>query len=72
VLCGSVFANVFRFDGELLHFITSHNVGTDFVHLLKTKYPMRPDDTQVAGRVISTRSVVKLEDALLDLKYDHR
>ena len=72
VLCGSVFANVFRFDGEVLHFVASHNVGPDFVHLLKTKYPMRPDDSQVAGRVIRTRSVVKLEDALLDLNYDHR
>jgi hypothetical protein len=26
-LCGSLFANVFRFDGELLHFAASHNVG---------------------------------------------
>ncbi len=24
-LCGSLFANVFRFDGELLHFVASHN-----------------------------------------------
>ena len=26
-LCGSLFANVFRFDGELLHFVAGHNVG---------------------------------------------
>jgi hypothetical protein len=42
-LCGSLFANVFRFDGELLHWAASHNVGPSFVHLLKTKFPMRPD-----------------------------
>src|SRR5690606_2876885 len=28
-LCDSLFANVFRFDGELLHFVASHNVGPD-------------------------------------------
>jgi hypothetical protein len=30
-LCGSLFANVFRFDGELLHFVASHNVGPSYV-----------------------------------------
>jgi class 3 adenylate cyclase len=72
LLCGSLFANVFRFDGEVLHFITSHNVGPDYVDLLKATYPMRPDNSQVAGRVIRARSVVKLEDALVDPKYDQR
>ena len=41
-LCGSLFANVFRFDGELLHFVASHNVGPDYMELLRAKYPMRP------------------------------
>ena len=40
-LCGSLFANVFRFDGELIHFVTSHNVVRDHLGLLKSKYPMR-------------------------------
>jgi GAF domain-containing protein len=86
-LCGSLYANVFRFDGELLHFAASHNVGLspaprgkaqdrekwrDYVDLLKTKYPMRPDSSQVAGRVLLTKSVVWLEDALTDPAYDQR
>jgi len=41
-LCGSLFANVFRFDGELLHFAAGHNVGPSYVELLRAKYPMRP------------------------------
>ena len=60
-LCGSLFANVFRFDGELLHWVASHNVGPSFVDLLNAKYPMRPDRSQVAGRVLLTKSVVRLE-----------
>ena len=71
-LCGSVFANVFRFDGELLHFVASHNVGPDYVELLRAKYPMRPNSSQVSGRAVLTRSVVRLEDALADPDYDQR
>src|SRR6516162_10795926 len=86
-LCGSLYANVFRFDGELLHFVAFHNVGPiavpgasvprrknwrHHVDLLKTNYPMRPDSSQVAGRVVLTKSVVRLEDVLTDPDYDQR
>jgi two-component system NtrC family sensor kinase len=71
-LCRSQFANVFRFDGELLHFAAGHNVGPSYVELLRAKYPMRPDFSQVSGRVLLTKSVVRLEDVLADLDYDQR
>jgi GAF domain-containing protein len=71
-LCGSLFANVFRYDGGLLHFGASHNVDPTYIDLLRAKYPMRPDASQVSGRVLLTRSVVRLEDALADPDYDKR
>ena len=71
-LCGGLFANVFRFDGELLHFVASHNVGPSIVGMMREKYPMRPDSSQVSGRVLLTKSVVWLEDALADPDYDQR
>ena len=86
-LCGSLYANVFRLDGELLHFVAFHIVGPSpaprarvrrwkgqrhYEDLLKAKYPMRPDSSQVAGRVLLTKSVVRLEDALTDPDYDQR
>jgi signal transduction histidine kinase/CHASE3 domain sensor protein len=71
-LCKSRFANVFRFDGELLHFVASHNVSPDYVELLRAKYPMRPDASQIAGRAVLARSVVRLADALADPDYDLR
>ena len=71
-LCGSLFANVFRFDGELLHFVAGHNVGPSYIELLRAKYPMRPDFSQVSGRVLLTKSVVRLEDVLADPDYDQR
>ena len=71
-LCGSLFANVFRFDGEQLHYVASHNTGPDYVELLRSRYPMRPDMSQVSGRVILSKSVVTLEDARADPEYDQR
>jgi GAF domain-containing protein/anti-sigma regulatory factor (Ser/Thr protein kinase) len=71
-LSGSQFANVFRFDGELLHYVASTFVGPGYSDLLQSKYPMRPDISQVSGRVILTKSIVRLEDVRTDLDYDQR
>jgi GAF domain-containing protein len=72
-LCGSKHANVFRFDGELLHFVASHNVGgRSPVDMLREKFPMRPDSSQVAGRAVLKKEIIRLEDALTDPEYDHR
>jgi adenylate cyclase len=71
-LCGSLFANVFRFDGELVHYAASHNVGPSYVELLRGKYPMRPDNSQVSGRVLLGKSVVRVDDVLADRDYDQR
>jgi hypothetical protein len=65
-LCGSLFANVFRYDGELVHWAASHNVGPSYVEMLRAKYPMRPDLSQISGRVLLSKSVVWLEDAQAD------
>ncbi|MGH8673088.1 MAG: GAF domain-containing protein, partial [Burkholderiales bacterium] len=71
-LCDSLFANVFRFDGELVHWVSSEQYASKAVELLQSTYPMRPDVSQVSGRVILTKAVIWLEDALSDPDYDHR
>jgi len=71
-LCGGLFANVFRFDGELLHYVASHNVGPSYADMIRAKYPMRPDFSQVSGRVALTKWVVWLENALTDPDIDRR
>lgn len=72
VLCESLFANVFRFDGTELDHVASHNVGPDYRDLLAQKYPMRPDTSQVSGRVILTGRTVWVEDVLADPNCDRR
>ncbi|HEX6019089.1 MAG TPA: GAF domain-containing protein, partial [Burkholderiaceae bacterium] len=70
-LCDGLFANVFRFDGEFLHLVASSNSRPEFIELLRGRYPMRPDSTQVAGRVVLGRSIVALPDALAEPDYPH-
>ena len=72
VLCDSLFANVFEFDGTVLDYVASYNVGPDYRKLLATKYPMRPDASQVSGRVILTGKTVWVENVLTDPNYDQR
>ncbi|MGH8676270.1 MAG: GAF domain-containing protein, partial [Burkholderiales bacterium] len=69
-LCKGMYANVFRYDGEMLHFMATESIAPRLLDLLKTKYPMRPDASQASGRVILTKSVVRIEDSLLDPNYD--
>jgi adenylate cyclase len=71
-LCGSLFANVFRLDGDLIHFVASYNVGPSYIDMLRATYPMRPDYSQVSGRVVIKQSVARLADALADPDYDQR
>src|SRR5262245_30064507 len=71
-LCGSLYSNLFRFDGELLHFVATRNVGPGDLKVIRKKYPMRPDYSQVSGRVVLTKSVVRVEDALIEPGYDQR
>jgi two-component system, NtrC family, sensor kinase len=71
-ICGGQHANVFSFDGELLHYLASHNVGSSHADMIRANYPRRPDSSQVSGRVVLAKSVVWLEDALADPDYDQR
>jgi GAF domain-containing protein len=69
-LCQSAYANVFRFDGELLHYVTSHGWPPHLLQNLVNYYPARPDRLRVAGRVILEKQAVRVEDTLSDPEYD--
>jgi signal transduction histidine kinase/CheY-like chemotaxis protein len=70
-LSDGLFANVFRFDGELIHLVATSNSRPEFVELLRSRYPMRPDASQISGQVILNKSVAVLTDALADPDYPH-
>ena len=70
-LCDGMFVNVFRFDGELVHYVASHNLMSEAARMrLTQKYPMRPDRTQLSGRTILSGSIERMQDVLEDPDYD--
>ncbi len=71
-LCGGLFANVFRFDGQLLHFVASNYARPEHIKLVQATYPTPPNPSLIAGRVILTRTVVRLENPAEDPSYDQR
>ena len=68
-LCGALFSCVYRFDGELIHLVATHNLPPAAMKVGRTLYPMRPDRSQLSGRAVLTRSVQRLEDAAQDADY---
>jgi signal transduction histidine kinase len=69
-LCDAMFASAFRYDGEMLHFLATTSINEAFLQTIKDVYPIRPDRSQISGRAILARSVVRLEDALTDPEYN--
>jgi GAF domain-containing protein len=69
-LCDSVYANVFRYDGERLHLAASEGVPGDVLESLKGSYPMAPNRSRVVGRVILEKRVIGVENTADDPEYD--
>jgi PAS domain S-box-containing protein len=71
-LCTGSFGGVFRYDGELLHFVATHNFTPQAHAVVQRKFPMRPDRSQFSGRAILTGAVQQSEDVLADPEYDQQ
>ena len=69
-LCESVYANVFRYDGERLHWVASAGGSPEVLSELKKSYPMAPNPSRVVGRVIQAKRAVHEEDTRSDPEYD--
>jgi two-component system, NtrC family, sensor kinase len=69
-LCKAQFCYVFRFDGELVHFVAqSGYASTPGVFL--TGYPLPPGRTSAATRSILTGAIEQIPDVLADPDYGH-
>jgi GAF domain-containing protein len=69
VLCGGDYGSVVRFDGELMHLAAGYNYTPEVDRALRQAFPMRPHPRMMSGRVILSRNVVQVEDALDDPEY---
>jgi two-component system, NtrC family, sensor kinase len=65
-LCDGLFATVFRFDGQLIHFAAQYNYSEAALAGVRTRFPRPPDRQSATGRAILTRTVVHIEDIETD------
>jgi len=70
-LCDGFFSLVATFDGDRLHLVAHHQVGSEGIEALRQAYPMHPNRGHVAGRAILDRVVVHVPDVLADPDYAH-
>jgi signal transduction histidine kinase len=66
-LCGGAFANVFRFDGDLMHFMAHYGFTAEAVEYISRRNPRKPTRESMSGRAILDRTVVQHEDVTEDI-----
>ena len=69
-LCDAVYANVYGYDGERLHWVTSDGWPSDLVSVLQKSFPAKPDRSRAAGRAVLDKKPVHVEDTRSDPDYD--
>ncbi|MET0537403.1 MAG: GAF domain-containing protein, partial [Xanthobacteraceae bacterium] len=68
-LCHAQFCFVYRFDGQLLHFVAHHGVSADVSEMNRRNYPALPSRKSVAARAVLERRVAQIPDVKADLEY---
>ena len=71
-LCDGLFAGMFRFDGELIHFAAQHNFTPEGIEAVRRTFPVRPTRALGSGRAILRRAVVHIPDVEVDPEYAHQ
>ena len=62
-------ASFYRYDGERIHYVTSHGTTPEWIEQAKAKGSWLPDQGTMTGRVIQARAIVQIEDMLADGEY---
>jgi two-component system, NtrC family, sensor kinase len=70
-ICDAKFGNIYRWDGEALHLLASHNTPPAFVEM-RTRLPYRPSPEAPVGRMVATKSVVHVTDLKEEKGYIER
>jgi two-component system, NtrC family, sensor kinase len=65
-LCEADNAGLFRFDGDLIHFVAHHGRTSEEISATQRVFPQPPRQHSVAARAILSAAVVHIEDASAD------
>ncbi len=70
-LCDAAFSVAWRYDGELLFYVASHNFTPEVLDKLFKAFPKPPDRSLAAGRAILDGKIAHVPDMLGDPTYAH-
>src|SRR5262249_57044443 len=65
-LCSCACSAVFRFDGELIHWVAARGASGVQVDALRGVWPRPPDRETLVGRVVLARDTLHIRDAASD------
>jgi GAF domain-containing protein len=68
-LCEAQYCFVYRFDGQLLHFVAHHGLTADVLEINRRAYPALPSRRSVAARAILEGSIAQIPDVNADPDY---
>src|SRR6516162_8928694 len=68
-LCGGQFCFVYRFDGQLLHFVAHHSLTPEVLEMNRRAYPAPPSRKSAAARAILERGFVQIPDTNAEPDY---
>ena len=61
-ICDATFGNIYRYDGEALHIVATHNTPPAFAED-RRRSPYRPYPQSPIGRMVADKTVVHIRDA---------
>jgi class 3 adenylate cyclase/putative methionine-R-sulfoxide reductase with GAF domain len=70
-LCNASFGSLYRWDGDALHLIATHNTPPAFAEY-RRRTPLRPGPTSASGRMVATKTVVHVADVTAERAYVER
>jgi two-component system, NtrC family, sensor kinase len=67
-ICDAKFGNIFRWGGDALHLVATHNTPPAFAEA-RRRLPLRPNKESPIGRVIATKTVDHVADLAAEQGY---
>src|SRR5262249_50697177 len=67
-ICDAKFGNIYRWDGDAVHLIATHNTPPAFAEA-RGRSPLRPDVETPFGRMIATKTVIHVDDTMAERAY---
>jgi hypothetical protein len=68
-LCHAQYCFVYRFDGELLHFVAHYGLTPEVLEMNRRAYPVAPGRKSAAARAVLERKVVQIPDVKADAEF---